>query len=278
VDSTSEPASVCGFPSIPQAGEFGVDTWLKDSWSYTDNTGVWGQVSVDEQLSLVYLPVDLQTGKRKWHYQLVHHGIWDMDIPCAPILADIVVDGRAVKVAAQPTKQSYLYVFDRTTGQPIWPIEEKPVPPGDMPGEWYAPTQPIPTKPPPYDNQGVSIESLIDFTPELRAEAEKLVSHYRIGPLFRPPSLIKVDGTLGTISVPGSLGGANWPGGSYDADSHTMYLFSQSAPTTLGLVQPPDPKVSDMNYIIGIPGAAPKCAKSATLRRFNVVREEPPRP
>jgi len=273
------------FHTIPQAGEFGVDTWLQDSWSYTGNTGVWGQVSVDEQLGLVYLPVelptgdyygghrpgnglfgeslvavDLQTGKRKWHYQLVHHGIWDMDIPCAPILADIVVDGRPVKIAAQPTKQSYLYVFDRATGQPIWPIEEKPVPQGDVPGEWYSPTQPIPTKPPPYDYQGVSINSLINFTPELRAEAEKLVSHYKFGPLFTPPSLSKADGTLGTISVPGSLGGANWPGGSYDPDTHTMYVFSQTALTVLGLIQP-DPKVSDMNYIRGTAGVAPQVRK-----------------
>ncbi len=273
------------FHTIPQAGEFGVDTWLQDSWSYTGNTGVWGQVSVDEQLGLVYLPVelptgdyygghrpgnglfgeslvavDLQTGKRKWHYQLVHHGIWDMDIPCAPILADIVVDGRPVKVAAQPTKQSYLYVFDRATGQPIWPIEEKPVPQGNVPGEWYSPTQPIPTKPPPYDYQGVSIDSLINFTPELRVEAEKLVSHYKFGPLFTPPSLSKADGTLGTISVPGSLGGANWPGGSYDPDTHTMYVFSQTALTVLGLIQP-DPKVSDMNYIRGTAGVAPQVRK-----------------
>ena len=273
------------FHTIPQAGEFGVDTWLQDSWSYTGNTGVWGQVSVDEQLGLVYLPVelptgdyygghrpgnglfgeslvavDLQTGKRKWHYQLVHHGIWDMDIPCAPILADIVVDGRPVKVAAQPTKQSYLYVFDRATGQPIWPIEEKPVPQGNVPGEWYSPTQPIPTKPPPYDYQGVSINSLINFTPELRVEAEKLVSHYKFGPLFTPPSLSKADGTLGTISVPGSLGGANWPGGSYDPDTHTMYVFSQTALTVLGLIQP-DPKVSDMNYIRGTAGVAPQVRK-----------------
>ena len=161
------------FHTIPRPGEFGIETWLNDSWAYTGNTGVWGQISVDEQLGLVYLPVelptgdyygghrpgnglfgeslvavDLQTGKRKWHYQLVHHGMWDMDIPCAPILADINVNGRIVKAVAQPTKQSFLYVFDRTNGQPIWPIEERPVPKGDVPGEWYSPTQPFPTKPP----------------------------------------------------------------------------------------------------------------------------------
>jgi quinoprotein glucose dehydrogenase len=271
------------FHTIPRPGEFGIDTWLNDSWSYTGNTGVWGQMSVDEQLGLVYLPVelptgdyygghrpgnglfgeslvavDLETGKRKWHYQLVHHGLWDMDIPCAPILADINVNGRAVKAVAQPTKQSFLYVFDRVTGQPIWPIEERPVPKGDVPGEWYSPTQPFPTKPPGYDNQGVSIDSLINFTPELRAEAEKLVSKYRIGPIFTPPSVSKADGTLGTIVSPGATGGTNWPGGSYDPETHTVYVFSQTAIALLGLVPSPDSKLSDMDYVQGTAGVMPR--------------------
>jgi hypothetical protein len=189
------------FHTIPRPGEFGLDTWEKDSWSYTGNTGVWGQMSVDEELGMVYLGVelptgdyygghrpgnglfgeslvalDLQTGKRKWHYQFIHHGIWDMDVPCAPILTNITVNGRTIKAVAQPTKQSFLYVFDRVTGQPIWPIEERPVEKGDVPGEWYSPTQPFPTKPPAYHRQGVSIDGLIDFTPQLRAEAEKLVA------------------------------------------------------------------------------------------------------
>ena len=271
------------FHTIPRPGEFGIDTWLNDSWSYTGNTGVWGQMSVDEQLGLVYLPVelptgdyygghrpgnglfgeslvavDLETGKRKWHYQLVHHGLWDMDIPCAPILADITVNGRPVKAVAQPTKQSFLYVFDRVTGQPIWPIEERPVPKGDVPGEWYSPTQPFPTKPPAYDNQGVSIDSLINFTPELRAEAEKLVSKYRIGPIFTPPSVSKADGTLGTIVSPGATGGTNWPGGSYDPETHTVYVFSQTAIALLGLVPSPDSKLSDMDYVQGTAGVMPR--------------------
>jgi quinoprotein glucose dehydrogenase len=276
------------FHTIPKPGEYGIDSWLNDSWSYTGNTGVWGQISVDEQLGLVYLPVelptgdyygghrpgnglfgeslvavDLQTGKRKWHYQLVHHGLWDMDIPCAPILADITVNGRPVKAVAQPTKQAFLYVFDRVTGQPIWPIEERPVPQGDVPGEWYSPTQPIPTKPPAYDNQGVSIDSLINFTPELRAEAEKLVSRYRIGPLFTPPSVSKLDGTLGTIVSPGGQGGTNWPGGSYDPETHTLYVFSQTAIAVLGLIQPPDAKLSDMNYIQGTAGVVPRASRAS---------------
>jgi quinoprotein glucose dehydrogenase len=271
------------FHTIPRPGEYGSDTWEKDSLSYTGNTGVWAQISVDEDLGLVYLPVelptgdyyggdrpgkglfgeslvavDLQTGKRKWHYQLVHHGIWDMDIPCAPILADITIGGRAVKAVAQPTKQGFLYVFNRETGEPIWPIEERPVPKGDVPGEWYSPTQPFPTKPPAFDNQGVGIESLIDFTPELRAEALKLVSKYRIGPVFTPPSLSKEEGPLATISSPGSTGGANWPGGSYDPDTHKLYVYSQTAIALLGMVPTPGPQFSDMEYVQGTAGKDPR--------------------
>jgi len=271
------------FHTIPKPGEFGIDSWLNDSWSYTGNTGVWGQISVDEDLGLVYLPVelptgdyygghrpgyglfgeslvavDLQTGKRKWHYQLVHHGLWDMDIPDAPILCDINVNGRAIKAVAQPTKQAFLYVFDRVTGQPVWPMEERPVPKGDVPTEWYAPTQPFPTKPPAYDNQGVLPESLINFTPALHEEAMKLVSKYKIGPIFTPPVVSKIDGPLATLVSPGAQGGSNWPGGSYDPETHTVYVFSQSAIAVLGLIPPGDPKVSDMDYINGMAGVAPR--------------------
>ena len=264
------------FHTIPKPGEFGIDTWEKDSWSYTGNTGVWAQISVDEQLETVYLPVelptgdyygghrpgnglfgetlvavDLHTGKRKWHYQLVHHGMWDMDIPCAPILADITVDGKPVKAVIQPTKQNFLYVFDRVTGKPVWPIEERPVPQGDTPGEWYSKTQPFPTKPPAYDRQGISLDDLIDFTPELHEEAVKLVERYQLGPLFTPAVVSKPDGPLATLASPGALGGANWPGGAFDPETHRLYVFSQSGLGVYGLVQP-DPKVSDMNYIQGI--------------------------
>ena len=175
-----------------------------------------------------------------------------MDIPCAPILADITVDGKPVKAVAQPTKQNFLYVFDRVTGKPIWPIEEKPVPQGDVPGEWYSKTQPFPSKPPAYDRQGVSLDDLIDFTPELHEEAVKLVSRYQIGPLFTPPALSKPDGPLATLASPGPLGGANWPGGAFDPETHRLYVFSQSGLGIYGLVPPPDAKVSDMNYIQGI--------------------------
>ncbi len=264
------------FHTIPSPGEFGNDSWEKDSWTYTGNGGVWAQMSVDEELGLAYLPVelptgdyygghrpgnglfgeslvavDLMTGKRKWHYQFVHHGIWDMDLPCAPILADITVNGRVVKAVAQPTKQAWLYVFDRVTGQPVWPIEERPVPKGDVPGEWYSPTQPFVTRPPAYDRQGVSVDDLIDFTPELRAEALKVAAKYKIGPIFTPPVVSKLEGPLATLVLPSATGGANWAGGSYDPETHTVYVYSQTNASAMGLLPPPDTKTSDMNYVQG---------------------------
>jgi len=260
------------FHTIPQPGEFGNDTWEKDSWAYTGNAGVWGQISVDEELGLAYLPVelptgdyygghrpgnglfgeslvavDLQTGKRRWHYQLVHHGIWDFDIPCAPILVNITVNGRAIKAVAQPTKQAFLYVFNRETGEPIWPIEERPVAKGDVPGEWYSPTQPFPTRPPAYDRQGVSIDDLIDFTPELRAQAVKAIERYKIGPIFTPPVLSKLEGPIATLT---SGFATNWPGGSYDPETHIAYIYSQSGASPLAVVPPPE-GLSDMNFIQG---------------------------
>jgi quinoprotein glucose dehydrogenase len=263
------------FHTIPQLGEYGNDTWEKESWVYTGNAGVWGQISVDEELNTVYLPVelptgdyygghrpganlfgesvvavDLTTGKRKWHYQLVHHGIWDFDIPCAPILIDITVNGRAIKALAQPTKQSFLYVFDRVTGQPVWPIEERPVAKGDVPGEWYSPTQPFPTKPPAYDRQGVSENDLVDFTPEIKAEALKVASRYKLGPLFTPPVVSTWPGPLATLMLPSAGGGSNWFGGSFDPETKMLYTYSVTTPTALGLVKS-DGTRSDMNYISG---------------------------
>jgi quinoprotein glucose dehydrogenase len=271
------------FHTIPRASEFGYDTWEKDSASYTGNTGVWGQISVDEQLGMAFLPVelptgdyygghrpgnglfgetvlavDLKTGQRKWHYQLVHHGIWDMDIPCAPMLVDITVNGRTVKAVAQPTKQAFLYVFDRITGQPIWPIEERPVEQSTVPGEKTSPTQPFPTKPPAYDLQGSSIDALIDFTPELRAEALKLASKYKLGPVFTPGVVSKPDGPWATLAMATAAGGTNWPGGSYDPETHIAYLPSQRLMTAIGLI-PGEPGVTDMAFMSG--SAAPKAAR-----------------
>jgi quinoprotein glucose dehydrogenase len=268
------------FHTIPQSNEFGYDTWKKDSASYTGNTGVWGQISVDPQLGMAFIPVelptgdyygghrpgnglfgesvlavDLKTGQRKWHYQLVHHGIWDMDIPCAPMLVDITVNGRTVKAVAQPTKQAFLYVFDRITGQPIWPFQERPVEQSTVPGEETSPTQPFPTKPPAYDLQGSSIDDLIDFTPELRAEAVKMVSKYKLGPVFTPGVVSKPEGPYATLALATAGGGTNWAGGSYDPETHIAYIPSQRSMTSIGLI-PGDPSRTDMNFMSG--SAAPR--------------------
>ena len=276
------------FHTIPQPGEFGIDTWQNDSWSYTGNAGVWGQISIDEDLNMAYLPVelptgdyygghrpgnglfgesivavDLTTGQRKWHYQLVHHGIWDMDIPCAPILVDITVNGRVVKALAQPTKQAFLYVFDRTNGKPIWPIDEKPVEKGTVPGEWYSPTQPFPSKPPAYDVHGLTESDLIDFTPALREEALKIVSKYKLGPIFTPPVVSKVDGPIATLALATAGGGTNWSGGSYDPETHILYAPSQKVLSQLGLVPPSSPDQSDMNFIAGTARADGKSSSAA---------------
>ena len=259
------------FHTIPSPGEFGNETWEKDSWSYTGHTGVWAQFTVDEELGIVYLPVEdptgdymgmhrpgnnvfadslvavnLQTGKRIWHFQFVHHPIWDYDIPCAPILADLNIDGRMRKIIAQPSKEGWLYVFDRQTGQPIWPIEERPVEKGTVPGEWYAPTQPHPTKPPPYEVQGITENDLIDFTPAIKAEAVKIWSQYKTGPIFTPPIVIGEGGKLGLLFV---ANGANWPGGSYDPETGMLYVYSHTLTRVTGLVK--GAPRSNMDYVAG---------------------------
>ena len=263
------------FHTIPKPMEFGFNTWDNDSWSYTGNTGSWGQASIDPDLNMAYIGVemptgdyygghrpgnnlfgesivalDLRTGQRKWHYQYVHHGIWDMDNPCAPLLVDLTIGGRTVKAVAQPTKQAFMYVLNRETGQPIWPIEERPVEKGNVPSEWYAPTQPFPTKPPAFSRQGVSLDDLIDFTPELHAEAVKLASRYKLGPMFTPPVVSNPQGPLSTLTLATAGGGANWPGGSYDPETHIAYVSAQSVVTPLGLMQPSSGQ-SDMNFIRG---------------------------
>jgi quinoprotein glucose dehydrogenase len=263
------------FHTIPRPGEFGYDTWEKDSADYTGNAGSWGVSSVDEQLGLAYIPVelptgdyygghrpgnglfgesivavDLKTGQRRWHYQLVHHGIWDHDIPCAPMLVDINVNGRTVKALAQPTKQAWLYVLNRETGEPIWPIEERPVEKGTVPGEWYSPTQPFPTKPPAYDRHGFVEEDIIDFTPELRAKGLQIASRYKLGPVFTPPVESKAEGPLATLALATNSGGTNWPGGSFDPQTNIAYVFSQKSLGVLGLVRP-DPQNSDMAFVQG---------------------------
>ncbi len=265
------------FHTIPQKGEAGYDSWLNGSADYTGNTGVWSQVTIDEELGLVYLPVeeptgdyygghrpgndlygeslvclDLKTGAKKWHYQLVHHPIWDFDIPAAPVLADITVNGKSIKAVAVPTKQGILYAFDRVTGEPVWPINETPVEKGDVPGEWYSPTQPIPSKPRAYAKNGTSIDDLIDFTPALRAQAESIASRFKLGPVFTPPVMSKPDGPLATLARGPTNGGSNWPGGAFDPETHTFYVASSNAaPVVLGLVRPSADR-SDMDWIGGI--------------------------
>jgi quinoprotein glucose dehydrogenase len=267
------------FHTIPTKTEPGYETWLNGSAEYTGNTGVWTQISVDEQLGLVYLPVetptsdyygghrpgnnlfaeslvcvDLKTGQKKWHYQVVHHPMWDMDISSAPIIADVTVDGKPRKVVAQPSKQGFLYVFDRVTGKPVWDFEERAVEKGTVPGEWYAPTQPFPTKPRAYSRNGISIDDLIDFTPAMREEAVKLISKYKIGPVFTPPVESKIDGPLATLTLGTASGGTNWPGASYDPDNHNVIAYACNAcVTAIGLVRPPK-EMSDMDFVHGTAG------------------------
>lgn len=265
------------FHVIPQAGEFGVETWEQESWRYSGQAPVWALFSADEDLGYVYMPVTsptsdmygghrlgdnlfgqslvcvkADTGERVWHFQLTHHDLWDYDPPAAPILADITVDGKPVKAVVQLTKQAFAYVFDRVTGKPVWPIEERPVPQSTTPGERTSPTQPFPSKPAAFDRQGATVENLIDFTPELRAEALAITKQYALGPLFTPPSIRGVgpNDTRGTIQLPGSVGGADWQGGAFDPETGLLYVPSITAPFVADIVES-DPKESDLRFVRG---------------------------
>lgn len=242
------------FHTIPQAGEFGNDSWEDGSWEYTGNTNSWTIMSADDELGIVYIPIGTptndwyggkrpgdnlfaeslvavraETGERVWHFQTVHHGLWDYDLPAAPTLIDINVDGRPIKAVAQISKQGFTYVFDRITGEPVWPIEERPVPPSSIPGEVASPTQPFPTKPAAFEPQGISDETLIDFTPELRQEALQIIEEFDYGPLFTPPTL------RGTIQFPGWGGGGEWHGAAFDPDTGLYYIPSASVPIVVQL-------------------------------------------
>ena len=268
------------FHTIPEAGEPGYETWLEGSAEYTGNAGVWAPMSADIERGLVYLPVegalgdfyggqrpgnnlfgsslvclDAATGELVWYYQLVHHDIWDWDTPTAPILMDIVVDGEAIPAVAQITKQAFLYTFNRVTGEPVWPIEERPVAASDVPGEWTSPTQPFPTKPAAFDRQGFSAEDVIDFTPELRAEAIAGIAQFRVGPIFTPPSVPEPNGTQGTLGLPSATGGGNWEGGSYDPETGFLYIGSYTNPYVFAVR--PNPEVPDVPFIYGGGGALP---------------------
>ena len=250
---------VWAFKTIPQAGEFGNDTWGEESWKWMGNTNVWSMMSCDPELGIVYLPVsapsshfygglrpgdnlfgtsvvalDARTGKRKWHFQTVHHDIWDYDLPAAPVVADIVMNGKPVKALAQVSKVGFLYVFDRVTGEPLWPIEERPVPNSTLDGEQAAAKQPFPTWPPPFEMQGLEEDDLIDFTPELRSRAQKELEGIRTGGLFLPPSI------QGSLAVPGWGGGANWGGAAFDPEARILYVASRREPLLMTARPTPD--------------------------------------
>ncbi|HIF86683.1 MAG TPA: pyrroloquinoline quinone-dependent dehydrogenase [Gammaproteobacteria bacterium] len=265
--------TVWTFHTIPEAGEFGVESWGEESWRRTGNTGVWSMMSADSELGLVYLPVeaptddfwggnrpgdnlfsqslvavDAQTGERRWHFQMIHHGIWDYDPPAAPNLIDITVAGRDIKAVAQVTKQGFVYTFDRATGEPVWLLEERQVPQAPtIPGERLSPTQPFPTRPPAFEKQGLAIDDLIDFTPELRAEAIEIVSEYTYGPLYTPTTLTVRGGNRGTVIRPSAGGGANWMGASVDPTTAIIYIPSSDSITVPVMVET-DPAQSTLTY------------------------------
>ena len=263
------------FHTIPQPGELGNDTWENGSWEYSGHANVWTLMSADEETGYVYLPIgsptndfygghrlgdnlfanslvalDATTGQRVWHYQFVHHDLWDSDLPAAPNLIDITVDEQRIKAVAQVTKHGFVFVFDRITGEPVWPIEERAVSVSDVPGERASETQPFPTKPPAFDRQGLTIDDLIDFTPELRQEAISIVEQHRYGPMFTPPSLAGEgdDATKGTINVPGYIGGANWEGAAADPETGILYVASATIPSLSGMVEPQSSDAT-LNYV-----------------------------
>jgi quinoprotein glucose dehydrogenase len=266
------------FSPVPREGDPATATWQDEAWRYTGAGNTWSTFSVDEDLGLVYVPtsgvtndmygghrlgqnlygssivaLDAITGERVWHFQTVHHDLFDYDLPAAPVLIDITVDGRPIAALAQVTKHGFLFVLDRATGEPVWPIEERAVPTSTVPGEVTSPTQPHPTKPPPYEHQGLTEDDLIDFTPELRAEALEIVKRYVIGPPFTPPSVIgqEPNGTLGTIQLAGASGGANWNGGAFDPETGMFYVGSRTVAFVADLFAP-DPARSDLRYRAGM--------------------------
>ncbi|MBT5876326.1 MAG: PQQ-binding-like beta-propeller repeat protein [Candidatus Latescibacteria bacterium] len=265
------------FHTIPDEGETGVETWENDSWKVIGNTGVWTSISADPELGYVYLPVecptndyyggqrpgdnlwanslvcmDAKTGEMVWHYQIVHHDVWDYDNPAAPILADLTIDGQNRKIVIQNTKQGYSYVFDRVTGEPIWPIEEREVPQSDVPGERTSPTQPHPTNPAPWEQQGISEADLVDFTPAVKREAIKVLSQFRSGPLFTPASLGDAeDGTQGVIQIPGANGGVNWNMTSFDPILGVNYIPSNTSISRLALQTGSDESGVDFHQSFG---------------------------
>ncbi len=266
------------FHTVPaSADDEGADTWGGGSWRYSGNANVWTYMSADEELGLVYLPtgtatndyygghrpgdnlfsesivaVDAETGAKAWHFQAVHHGLWDYDFPTAANLLDVVVNGKPVKALAQVSKQGFLYAFDRTNGKPIWPIEERPVPTDtDLPGETPAPTQPFPTKPAPFEYQGLTEDDLVDFTPEIRAMAVAAVEGYRLGPLYTP-QMLNGGTTKGLLFRPTGSGAANWSGAAVDPETGVLYVPSKN---TAGVITFYQPDSGTLDYTHGAPEA-----------------------
>lgn len=244
------------FNTIPQRGEFGNNTWDAGSWQFTGHTNVWAPMSIDEQRGLLYMPVstpsndyyggrrpgqnlfaesivclDANTGVRKWHFQIVHHGLWDYDPASAPNLVTLNVDGKRIDAVVQLTKQGWAFTFDRVTGRPVWPIEERAVPRSDVPGEASWPTQPFPTRPPAFESQGVTLDDAFDATPELKAKAVAELKKYRLGPIYTPPS------EQGTVALPGVWGGANWGGGAFDPQSGRLFVKTTRSPAIFRMEQ-----------------------------------------
>jgi quinoprotein glucose dehydrogenase len=267
------------FHLVPRPGELGHDTWRDGSWQVAGKNDAWAPFSADPASGVVYIPVghphndwygghrpganlfsesvlalDAKTGRRIWHFQMIHHDIWDYDTPTAPNLLDVRIGGRLRRIVVQTSKQGFAYVFDRLTGEPIWPIEERPVPASDTPGEWTAPTQPFPTRPAPYERQGVTPDDLIDFTPALRQAAIAIAKDYRFGPLYQPVSRVDApDGTKGTFQAPGANGGTNIMGGAaVDPETGMLYVASQGGVSRITLES--NPERSEMRYVSQGPG------------------------
>ena len=270
------------FRTVPQGDDYGNDTWEGDSWRYSGKVSGWSIYSADEELGLLYIPLntvapdywggqrlgdnlfsetllclDIETGQRMWHFQAAHHGLWDYDLPAAPNLLDITVDGREIKAVAQVTKQGFVFTFDRVTGEPVWPIEERPVPASDIPGERASPTQPFPTGPAPFEYQGVAIDDLVDFTPEIRRMAEEVVSHFRIGPLYTPPSLFVEEGNQGTLARPNASGAATWAGAAVDPETGMLYVPSNNRYSVFRLREARPGEAGNLRYREVRQGGAP---------------------
>ncbi len=262
------------FHSVPREDGIGVETWGDDSWRYSGDLGSWCCLSADEELGLVYVPLtaptaayfgghrpgdnlfsnslvalDARTGAHVWHFQMVHHDLWEYDTVGPPTLGEITVDGRPIRAVMQPSKTGFLYVFDRETGEPVWPIEERTVPRSNVPGEAASPTQPFPTKPAPFTRQGLTTDDLLDLTPELRARALAVADSFVIGPIFTPPSIVSDEpgGKRGTLMVPGSWGSGNWNTGAFDPETGYYYAFSHAIPRVYRLARATDPD-SEMEY------------------------------